>query len=150
LIAHREAAAQDRVAPTTFFSEVLTNTGAFSVNVDHIFYQPGLVKFSVRGGFTGIRGAVTVPVGLNALGKIGNASYLEVGATYTPVLFSWRNALNDLRDGFNGRLGYRHQNPKGGFFWNVAAFYHFRLPFLNDTNANRVGLGVGIGYTLDW
>lgn len=146
LASHGQVYNPSPVASTTFFSEFLYSSAILSVNVDRIFLETDAFKFSYRAGVGLKRSEVAIPLGVSALREVGFGSYLEVGVGYTPDFFISR--FHNLRNSFNGRLGFRRQKAAGGFFWHVAALYI--VMDRTDLNQQRqdFSFSVGIGYTL--
>lgn len=137
--------AQEKIRSTTLFLEGGGPAGFYSMNLDQIVFDREYIKAAARIGYSYSSGSL-LPLGFSLLtGKEGN--YFELGVGYS--LYWPQTETVDTSNFFSARIGYRYQNPEGGFFMNLGPMYLNGGTLGNSPPlSNRIWFGVGLGYTL--
>lgn len=115
---------------TTFLSRNtiyldLASKGAFySVNYDRIFHQGDKITYSFRLGFSILKDAVALPIGINLFTGKEN-SHAEFSLSIMPYIDQYKSFLskNDLSDKYLyiiPGIGYRYQKRIGVFFFKAV------------------------------
>ena len=138
---------KEYVAPTAIYVEVGGGAG-LSLNIDQLVYEYDIYKASVRvgGGLSPLtrNGKLTlVPsVPVEVLGFIGPENKnVEFGFGYSHIFTS---VETETRSYFTSRLGFRYQNPKGGYIVRAGI-----IPLLyQDRAATKPGKTISPGFAL--
>jgi len=117
-----------RLAKNTVFAELLGNGGLYSINYERLFpLQKNNFGIAARVGYAywgNPNGTAytfsyqTIPVELSAL--YGHTHKAELGLGYTPLFMRSGTLLYDVRHVVGLRVGYRFQQPEGGFFFKCG------------------------------
>lgn len=111
-------------AKSTFYTNFSTKGAIYSLNYDRIFHQSDKIIYTYRIGFSVLKEAIALPVGINLLSAKGN-SHAEFSLTIMPYIDQYRTmfSTNDLSDKYLyviPAIGYRYQITNGGLFFKAA------------------------------
>ena len=142
------------------YLELGGSAGIYSLNYDLIFLKKNDFKIGARTGLQllkeGYEGTTMdfyVPVTMNFMYALAKKHHVELGLGAQIASYEIRNIISETEIGFvrktealgNATLGYRYQNPDGGFMFRV-----FYSPFLyQDGVYTRYEhwAGVSLGFT---
>lgn len=111
--------AQNKTVYNSVYIEALGNAGIYSLNYDRILSQNIGVRFGA--GFLPIIDVLTIPATINLF--IGNgSSKLELGAGILILSQTRDNRHGLFRDNnfITALIGYRYQQPEGGFLFRIG------------------------------
>jgi len=113
------------ISRNTVYTDFASKGAYYSLNFDRIFSTGEKFTKTYRIGFTVLKNAVAMPLGINFLTG-HNTSHAEFSLTAVPYietytdLFSGKNQ-SDKKLYIIPGAGYRYQKPEGGFFFKVIA-----------------------------
>ncbi len=112
------------ITRNTIYADFASKGAYYSLNYDRIFSQGEKFTKSYRIGFSVLKNAIAMPLGINFFTG-HNSSHAEFSLTVVPYvenyndLFSGNN-LSDKKLYIIPGAGYRYQKTEGGFFFKVA------------------------------
>lgn len=128
----------------------------YSVNYDHIFHTNGKLSYSYRIGVSVLKDAFAVPLGIHLFTGAGS-HHAEFSLTLIPYVdhaagFAGSNDQSDKYLYVEPGIGYRYQQPGGGFFLRAVVTPILFLDPPSDDFWNMdpklyAGGNIGIGYT---
>lgn len=143
-------------ARNTLFADFATRGAFYSVNYDRIFKEGQQLTKSYRAGFSVTGKTIALPLGINFFTG-HNASHMEISLTLVPYIDNYKSFLSasDLSDKkmlIIPGLGYRYQQPEGGFFFKAVAAPAIHLDPPSDNFWKMDGklypvLTIGAGYS---
>ncbi len=150
--------AQDSTLVTSFsrntvFTELMGNAFLYSINYDRLFFKTKNVKLSTRGGISyfgaGTGKLLQLPIEANLL--LGNKRYFETGLGLLYLMYQDPDPRSNYPYApLSFRIGYRYQQPKGGFFFRCGYLFRYhpqkQKKYGNDENFNNLSLC--FGYTI--
>jgi len=109
----------------TIYADFATKGATYSLNYDRIFSAGEKFSKSYRVGFSVLKNAIAMPVGINFFTG-HDASHLELSLTAVPYIETYKdlfsgNNHSDKKLYIIPGAGYRYQKPGGGFFFKVIA-----------------------------
>jgi hypothetical protein len=144
------------ITRNTLYADFASKGATYSLNYDRIFYS--MKKFSVtyRVGFSVLKNAIAMPLGINFFTG-HNASHAEFGLTAVPYIETYKdlfsgNNLSDKKLYLIPGAGYRYQKPGGGFFFKaiVGPVIYLDPPsddFWKMDGKVYAGITAGAGYS---
>ena len=146
------------ISKNTIYFEALGNGVLYSLNYDRIIFTKNLFQISGRIGFSYIpylknnlesfNDIFKYPFEVNVL--YGRKSHAEIGLGYTPVFITYHENTFKIYDvySYSGvRVGYRYQEPFGGFFFRIGFIPYINFPKYLKNSGPKYYLGFGFGYT---
>ena len=113
------------ISRNTVYMALNTRGTLYSLQYDRVLRSKGLLKNSVSAGFSIYDNVLAVPLGLHFFtGQQSN--HFEFGVMFIPFaenyteLFS-AGSQSDKKGYIIPELGYRYQQPLGGFFFKITA-----------------------------
>lgn len=155
-IVSAQAGKNNFTARNTLYAD-FTNRGAvYAINYDRIFKEGKQLTASYRAGFSATGKTIALPLGISFFtGQ--HASHTEFSLTLVPYIEDYKSFLssNDLSDKkmlIIPGLGYRYQQPAGGFFFKAIASPAIYLDPPSDNFWKMDGklypvLTIGAGYS---
>lgn len=112
-------------ARNTLYADFATRGAYYSVNYDRVFKEGQQLTKSYRTGFSVTGKTIALPLGINFFTG-HHASHMEYSLTLVPYIDNYKSFLssNDLSDKkmlIIPGIGYRYQQPEGGFFFKAVA-----------------------------
>jgi hypothetical protein len=116
---------QHFTAVNTLYADFASRGAYYSVNYDRIFKEGEKLTKSYRAGFSVSSNTIALPLGINFFTG-HHASHTEFSLTLVPFIEEYKSFLssNDLSDKkmlIIPGVGYRYQQPEGGFFFKTVA-----------------------------
>jgi hypothetical protein len=143
-------------ARNTLYADFATRGAYYSVNYDRIFKEGQRFTKSYRAGFSVTAKTIALPLGINFFTG-HHVSHMEYSLTLVPYIDKYKSFLsaNDLSDKkmlIIPGIGYRYQQPEGGFFFKAVAAPAIHLDPPSDNFWKMDGklypvLTVGAGYS---
>ena len=143
-------------ARNTLYADFASKGATYSINYDRIFSVGEKLSKSYRIGFSVLKNAVAVPLGINFFTG-HNDSHVEFSLTVVPYIETYKdlfsgNNLSDKKLFIIPGAGYRYQKPGGGFFFKaiVAPVIYLDPPsdnFWKMDGKVYAGITAGAGYS---
>jgi hypothetical protein len=113
------------IARNAIYAEGTSKGAYYSINYDHIYRLGASFTNTYRVGFSLLKNAIALPIGLNFL-KGDGFHHFEFGLTVVPYVENYQKlfqagSLSDKKIYLIPGAGYRFQPPGGGFFFKVIA-----------------------------
>lgn len=111
------------MARSTIYADFATRGAYYSLNYDRIFSQGEKFTKSYLVGFSVLKNAIAMPLGINFFTGHG-ASHAVFSITAVPYIETYKdlfsgNNLSDKKMYIIPGAGYRYQNTGGGFFFQA-------------------------------
>lgn len=112
-------------ARNTLYADFATKGACYSVNYDRVFKEGQQFTKSYRVGFSATGKTIALPIGIIFFTG-HHASHTEFSVTLVPYIEDYKSFLSatDLSDKkmlIIPGIGYRYQQPEGGFFFKAVA-----------------------------